>query len=425
MDDLEKESTGFGGSENSQVTGEQTVAPQPSVIKSEPIVVEPAKASTVPGGLSSFLQSIGSKTMVLQWLTYAFWWWFAAAATWLAGSVVHALIVGGKPSEFDSNTLAIPAVTMIVTLVAAVVVDTLYSRYEPIHGGRAARLLQSVHGVIFGVTILGIIITIAYNTFGAAFGASYTLDGRNVALVTALISLVIYGLVMVRVMFPITRSKVRIILMAVMAAIAIALLAFALSGPAAKARDARNDTLLESALPALAEKINQYAKDEKKLPASLDDIDFNEDSSSYSSYNDDKAKDVIKRNLVKYTANTEAKRASSSSYSSTSRYSQSSSNVRYYKLCVTYKTVKKSSASYGSYYDDEDSSSTTTPNTRSHDKGEKCYDLMTTASASSNSSTKNYDYSSLMDELKAGASSSQGATDEDEDTKPTTGVTVR
>lgn len=416
MEDMEKESTGFGSQYNYQqaaIAKEEPVA-EPSMPGPEPVVVKPVMESPVMSGFNNFTQSFASKTLVLQWLAYVSWWWFAAAATWLAGSVVNALIVGGKPSEFDSSTLAIPAVTMIVSLVAAVVVDTLYSRYEPTHTGRAARLLQSVHGVIFGVTILAILITIAYNLFGSAFGASYTLDGRNVTLATSFISLVLYTLVVVRVMFPAVKTIAKLVIMAIMAVIAIVLVAFALSGPAAKARDARDDSLLESALPALADKINQYANDKKRLPANLNDIDFNEDTESYSSYNDDKAKDIIKRDLVKYTANTGSSKQASTRdpYYSTSRYSNNSGDVYYYKLCVTYKTVKKSSYTYSSYYDDEDGDPTTTPSTRVHEKGEKCYNLMTTAKASS-SPTIDYNYGAVLDELKAGTSTdkAEGATD--------------
>lgn len=157
--------------------------------------------------------------------------------------------------------------------------------------------------MIFGVTILAILITIAYNLFGSAFGASYTLDGRSVTLATSFISLVLYTLVVVRVMFPAVKTIAKLVIMAIMAVIAIVLVVFALSGPAARARDARDDSLLKP-LPALADKINQYANDQKRLPGSLNDIDFNEDTESYSSYNDDKAKDIIKRDLVKYTVET-------------------------------------------------------------------------------------------------------------------------
>lgn len=342
--------------------------------------------------------------LVLQWLTYVFWWWFVASATWLVGVLADTFVTGAKPTDYTGSLLAFPAIAMIVSLVAAVVADTLYSRHEAAHGGRAARILQTVHAVIFAVTIMTGVITILYYVMGGVFGAGYTADGRNVALITALVSITLYALAFVRIMFPATKGWARIIIMTILAVAAGALITVALSGPAGRARDARDDALLTSALTALSDKIDMYAKDNKALPSALNKLDFSEEYSE-GIYGNDKAKEAVARGLITYTPNT---KSSSTTSKSTSRYYSSSYRttqpVYYYRMCVTYKTVEKDSY-YSSYLNNStDNSPSTSPDVDAHEKGWKCYELMTSGGGSQ------YAYPTSLDELDYGADADSTST---------------
>ncbi len=400
------ENTGQKQPEN--ISGGRLLPPTPKPVSPQG---PPPYAERKSMGLLRLLADEGAakpkrNVLVLQWLTYVFWWWFVAAATWLVGVLADIMVTGSKPLDYTGSLLALPAIVMIVSLVAAVVADMLYSRYERGHGGRAARILQTVHAVLFAVTIMTGVITIAYYLIGGVFGAGYTADGRNVALITSSVSITLYALAFARIMFPTTKGWARTIIMVILAVIAGALVAVALSGPAARARDARDDALVEAAVIALSDKINNYATDNKSLPAALKNLDFSEENSTGIS-NNDKAKEAFNRGLVTYTPNTQA--PSTANKSSSYYYNTSSSASLYYRLCVTYKTVEKGNK-YSSYYNNTTTTSVPTmPDTSKHEKGQKCYDLRTSSSSSPYDSLW-YNGVNALDDTTSGAKSTGSGT---------------
>ena len=376
--------------EQESTVGDAPVAPV--VVTDKPVVVPPAPAAAVVASK----QVDGARLYVAQWLTYALWWWFAASMTWLVGVVASIMVVGLESAWFSTNVLALPMISTGVSLLAALGVDFYYSRYEPVVKEKGSRLLQVVYSVIFGLTIVGGVVALAYNLFGGFFGADETGDSRTIALITAVAAVAVYGAVFTRVLFPLVRPWVRYVVWAVALIGTVVVLGVVMAGPAGKARDARDDALLEDAVPAIATEINTYAKKNRKLPASLKDLDLSKKTFFGSS---DQAKEAVARSLVRYTPNTKTAAPLRSSGVSSYRYSNSSSTpALYYRLCVTYKTEQQGSSS--SWYDDDDTDTTPTtrPDTDQHGKGEKCYELVT--------STNTYSYPDVLN----GADDSEDAT---------------
>lgn len=400
------------------VSSPESVTPAPIVVPEKPKQFTfPVKFTKQSSKVNDSVAEVPTRrnVLVLQWLTYVFWWWFVGSATWLVGVLADTFVTGAKPTDYTGSLLALPAIAMLVSLVAAVVADTLYSRHEAVHGGRAARILQTVHAVIFAVTIMTGVITILYYLLGGVFGAGYTADGRSVALITAFVSITLYALAFVRIMFPATKGWARIIIMTILAVTAGALITVALSGPAARARDARDDALLQNALTALADKIDEYAKEYKAVPSALNKLDFSEEQSE-GIYHNDMAKEAVARGLVTYTPNT---RPSSTTKQSSRYYSsayRTTEATYYYRMCVTYKTVEKQRSYYSSSYlnDNLTASPSISPDVDAHDKGWKCYELRTSGSGSQ------YTYPAL-DERDYGAGA-DSADDTPDTSAPATGT---
>lgn len=309
-----------------------------------------------------------TRLYVAQWLVYALWWCFAASIVWLVGVVASIMIMGVETASFTGNTLAFPMISTAMSLLAALAVDFFYSRYEPLRKEKGGQVLQVVYSVIFGLTIVGGLVALTYALCGRAFGADELSDDRSIALITAGVAVVVYGAIFTRILFPHIKKWLRYLVWGVALVGTVILLIIVLGGPAGKARDVRDDALLESAAPAIADKVNTYATKNNKLPNSLADLDFSNKSYSYYGSSRD-AKEAIKQGVIRYT--TTAKSDSNTYSYSTKAYA--------YKLCMTFKTDQTSGA-YKSTYGVDDTTPVTRPNTSEHGKGEKCYDLVTSTS---------------------------------------------
>lgn len=323
-------------------------------------------------------------TLVLQWLTYAFWGWFALAILWLS-SVTITYFVAGIGNEDWSMMVAYPVAATIVLLLVAGVVDFFYARVEPVRKQGVATAIMVIHAVIFALCGIGAVIGFVFSLVNLSLNSGNA-TGAKVAQVTLLVSLVtlfVYAVLLARTLLVAKLSRISRIASGVLAAVAILFIILGFSGPVATAVMTRNDRQLEAALVQVPNLVQTYARQNKKLPASLNDL-----SSQTNSYINSDTKAVIEKGVIRYTANTKPasddevmsiapQKSSGASVDDYSRRNSDRNVEHYYTLCVTWDNEKRPSDSVPSYESDtsDDYSRTSSISTYRHKKGEQCYDL--------------------------------------------------
>jgi len=349
-----------------------------TVKKTEEPVLKKEAADTAPAVESTHENT--PATLILQWLSYAFWGWFALAMVWLVGVVVSWLVDRDGVASEIGDVLPYPMAASIILAVIALVVDVFYSRVEPAKKKGVASAIMIIHAVIFALCGIGALIAavfaVIYSSLNAGvFGGA---NGAKVIMITALIMMVVYGLLTARTVFGTVRRKLKYISWGVLATLLVLMAGIGVFGPVGDALVTKQDRLIESALPSLVSSINSYTDKNNRLPADLNAL-----SGTSSSYRSEEMNELIKQKLVRYTPNSkpvlDQKQSSSSSKSGVSvdEYYKYGGKSYYYRLCVTYKREKN--AKYDDYVTPASDGSQTYISTSSHPAGEKCYDMKTSS----------------------------------------------
>jgi len=349
------------------------IAPQEPV--ASPTVVEPAvpvvaPVVPVPVPPTPAERSTGG-TMVLQWLSYAFWGWFGIAMAWLSG-VTFAYFITGNSSDLTS-ALAYPLASVIVMFLLAVITDLFYARREPAHKAGGANAIMLIHVVLFVLIAVGAAVTALFSLISIALNTDPTsgTDGQTIAAWTSAVMILVFGFTAVRAMFGGRKSKLRIAHWATMSALAIGMIAFSMFGPVVGAQLTRDDRLIEEGLPVLNQTVSEYVNENGKLPTTL--ADANDASSSSSAASNA----LVARDMVRYTPNVKEATKIEDGYNATADR-LTYQTTYYYRFCVTYKEAKKAS---GLYYDTASSSDSKYKSylyITGHAKGEVCYNLQAT-----------------------------------------------
>ena len=316
-------------------------------------------------------------TLILQWLTYAFWGWTLISLYWLTSLGVQYFVkqsngTGYTPSH-TNDLLAYVLAAVIVLFVISLICDIVYSKLEPAPKTGAAMVIMVIHAVIFALCGIGSLIVAVFAVVNMTISTSST-DTAMTTLVTASTMTLLYGATLVRALRPQKIKQVVPIFWVVMLISTLVIAGLGIFGPAAYAQRTKNDRAVEVGLPQIARAINDYADDNGRLPASLNDAKL---SQSYYLSGDDNEVALIKKNeLVTYKPMEEIKRTIDSKNTTPSSIRiREDRKVFHYKLCTEYD-MKKSGYNYDSYsrssqkYD-------TTPSTTRHSAGKVCYDLQT------------------------------------------------
>ncbi|MBC7764498.1 US12 family protein [Microbacteriaceae bacterium] len=345
------------------------VVPTTRVAESAPVAAVAAQQhSNSPG------------TLVLQWLSYAFWGWFGTSLAVLAG-ITFGYFIAGSDATFWGDSLAYPLAAVIVMLVIALVTDFFYARHEPVAKKGAASVIMLIHVVLYMLTVVGALIGIVFSIIRMIItaGPTDTMDGSKVFMLTAFVTALVFGGISLRALFAGKKVGVRKTFWLAMSILALGFVVASIAGPAMKANSTKNDRLIESALPSLSSDIQQYTRTNDKLPATLSDV-----KSSYGEMADDQVQRIIERNLVTYKPNSRPVKTdsvipetsgASIKKQSTAVPANTSTGTKtfYYQLCVTYKEAK--SSKYDSYSSPYADYTNTTVNTYQHAKGNVCYDV--------------------------------------------------
>lgn len=334
-----------------------TPAPTPAdaIVAATLAAATPATSPAVsPPATANLVKPVNSPgTIVLQWLTYAFWGWTVLAVVLLISLVISSAVGESDQGSFTPYAIAAALVLLPISLVC----DYFYGKLEPAAKTGSAVVVMVIHAVIFALFGIGSLI-------GAVFAvvqlstSSIESTPTKVALYTSLLATVIYAATFVRTLLPGGLAWIRLAYRGAMSALVLIFMVLAIIGPVAAARATRNDRLIVSGLSNVQSAINNYARKNSSLPASLDSI-------QNSTKGD--AKSIIEQKLVEYTPNTKA--ADKSRFDSSMTY--------YYKLCVDFV---KSTRGYGEdtiYRPEEDY--TTYISAYSHGAGKTCYKLKSEA----------------------------------------------
>ena len=339
-----------------------------------------AKSTTTRRSHSPALRrdSSTSGSLILQWLTYAFWGWCVVVIGFATGVVANYFYAGRDAVDW-SEPVAYSLAALVVLAIVALVTDLLYTRREPVVKTGVASMLMLVHTVIFVLAAIGLLILGLFAGIALMISSSPVdgYDGELTKLTASLVTAVLFAVLSGRVLWGTRRPRLALAARGVLIVSTIAVTALGIVGPLVTAQSTRGDRAIEQYLPVLANQINAYAGKHDKLPLTLRDVEG--DSSDISRG----VGQLIRENRVRYTPNTKAPREVPKSAQSNTDIvvpgepTNGSRKVYSYRLCVDYVAARNQSAPYGQTDMKFRVGSDTSPDTYTHGKGEQCYDLTT------------------------------------------------
>ncbi len=293
-------------------------------------------------------------TIVLQWVTYAFWGWAVFATSLLAMNVFAHYISSSSDDSFTPYAIA----AVLVLLPLSIVCDLFYSKQEPDKKTGGASIIMVVHAVIFALISIGSFVGIAASLIQLVISNADT-SGTLVSLYSGIIVTILYILVFMRTLFPNIKTWFKKAYLITMGVVISTIIVFGVAGPINSLVITRNDRLIDDNLIIVQQAIDNYVTAQDKLPASLSDITVSGD-----------AKSIIDNDLVRYVPN------SKPSVTEDENESLSTYTTHFYQLCVTY-TKEKSIDERDIYYaNDADSDGYTNyVVTYNHPAGDYCYKI--------------------------------------------------
>lgn len=301
-------------------------------------------------------RSSSAGTLVLQWLTYAFWGWFIGSLVWLIGVLLTHLLVGESVGTYAALPYAIAATIVLFPL--AFLCDLFYRKHEPLRKSGAAMVIMLIHAVIFALLAIGALITAVFTGLNSIINASDdSAVVTTVIVFTAGSAAILYGLAFLRTLNPFKQKRGASIYGWAMLGLTAILLVLAVVGPVTKAMNSKDDHTLEESVTLINYGVQNYVYKNGVLPESLDQI----------SVDSEKAKATIKAGDVEYIPE--------ETVETTGEFSAKNAH---YQLCVTYDyaVADEGYNDPNSDWDAEPGSDYKSyPRTVPRDAGKTCYKL--------------------------------------------------
>ena len=280
-------------------------------------------------------------TVVLQWLTYAFWGWSIVAFGFLL-SLGAQFLIGESTKSIAPEVIPSAIAGTVVLFAIASICDIFYSRREEERKTGFSLVLTVLHSVLAGLVGVGVLIAIMLSVIRLITSLNPSVSSEQIFIITGIGVLVLLALLMVRISWPFARSNLRLLFRIVFLSIGVSVIALAIFGPGAQNLRMKDDAAVRQTVSAIPAQVDRYVTKEKVLPASLDDI---ADNSSFTG-NESTLKSLAERQLITYMPNIKQPVVSTS----TSLTNKRSTTTFYYELCATYKYAnKQSSKAYSSY----------------------------------------------------------------------------
>jgi hypothetical protein len=335
---------------NPEVPANQQPDPAPSANAPEPT---PAKTASAPTEQSSTV------VLVWQWLTYGLWSWTLASLGILLSSTLAYFIASASRDGGYTWQIYIIA-TALCLLPISYLIDRTYSKHEPAHKHGFAAVILVLHAVLAFLVSIGALITAVVTLLSLATDASGDTPIKTTVIISALLIALLGGLFFARIVRPAKLEAISRRFGLIVSVIAAVTIIAALAGPYASTIQTKSDRQIESGLYGVNTAIQDYARNNKKLPANLSDLTFD----SYAH----EAKQLVKDNLVSYSAKGET--TTSGTYAT---------HTFKYELCVTYKKSKGSGKAVPAHssFLASDTYSSSYLDTYSHPAGHTCYQQST------------------------------------------------
>ncbi|HEX9153284.1 MAG TPA: hypothetical protein VF809_00505 [Candidatus Saccharimonadales bacterium] len=282
-----------------------------------------------------------SSDITIEWICFGLWEWvLITLSVLLSATLTYYFFDNGGDYTFTLYFMA----AMLCLMPFALVTERMYAKREPKQKHGFGGVVVVINAVAVFVATVGAFIAAVMNilsVFVDANTSSSTYAAISSSFVVAILGLLLF----IRIISPVKFRKYTKVFPWIVVGISLATVIAASFGPFKSQIANRDDRFIENNLPAIDETIRSYTDKNRRLPASLNDIAMDESDNSYA---------MIKRNLVKYTANTKESEEGSEHESF------------YYELCVNFQKSKGSSRQ-ASKVDDLYTLRS------SHAAGEQCY----------------------------------------------------
>jgi hypothetical protein len=295
--------------------------------------------------------------IVWQWVSYGLWQWALVSLGVLLSMTLLYFIVDAETHNAPIYVLA----AMLALLPLAFFVDRMYSRQEPAQKQGFAGVVMVLNAVLVFLATVGGFITAVVSGLSAIINGSS--DALTITLISATVTTLLGGLLFIRIINPEQVRKYTKFFRWIMLAVAGVTLIAAIAGPIRSLQATRDDRLIEDSLYSISAGVQNYVYDQKKLPASLEDLQIEYD---------DSATQVIDRGLVDYRPNT--KPASEQTADDLNKFTNElsgqnqPSQTYYYQLCATFDRKKGDPSPV---LDENDLYNVGA----NHPKGKACFDL--------------------------------------------------
>lgn len=323
--------------------------------------------ATKTSSVTAAVNSPGS--LVLQWLTYAFWGWTVLSLAWLTAiSVGFYLDTTHDGSE--TTTIAYSLAAVVVLFLISLLCDVFYTRREPLHKQGAATVIMIIHAVLFALLGIGSLIIAVFAVVRLLIGdspaaGSYGDSGALTTLITGLVIAIVYGATLLRTLRPFKLARSSVMYWVFMFLVTAGVVALSIAGPAWNARLTRDDRLIEGGLGGVSEAIRTYTAKTDALPKTLADV---RDQTTGN------ARTLIDRGLVEYKAGTKLPAPQTNPPSLEKPIVMPAETGSFtYTLCVTYRGSKGTHGPTPMLYKVNEIS----PDTYYHAAGRVCYNLQT------------------------------------------------
>lgn len=296
------------------------------------------------------IKSDSPLSLILQWLTYAFWLASTVSVTILTGFISYYFLSGDNDST-SPTTYAIAAVVSFV--IFAVICDLLYIKKEPTHKIKGASAIMIVHAVIFALGGVGALFTIIFNLVtlvtGENIGYGYQDYTTTVNILAALSGLVFCVILFFRTIATKRIFNLRKIIVIVLALLSMILVGLGVSGPIVNLMANKDDRLIETSLSQISSDISSYSYKNKSLPATLENLSLS-----------DSINDLVSRNKITYKIE-----------------ANDQNSYYYYQLCADFKSADTTSKYIKNYYNSSSDERSSYVDTTGHPAGSVCYKLQT------------------------------------------------
>jgi hypothetical protein len=275
-------------------------------------------------------------TIVLQWLTYAFW-----GLTNVAIAYVVAMLVGYTLSDAwsdDPAGIAYGVAAIAILLPIAFITDILYSRREPEHKQGIAGFVMIIHAVLFALVAVGALATVAFNIVGLVV-TSGDVTGSYIAIATSatvsILFIKLLGCTIRHQLFSRFRLYFRILMLIIGAVVSF----LAVIGPVSDAIATKEDRAIRDNIVALTSSMSEYVSGKDALPGSIEEfVASNPTSIQYNQAFGDSISDQAAKGVITYTPNTKALLIEESDGTTSTTF--------YYEVCGVYTHSLKSQNYY-------------------------------------------------------------------------------